>query len=60
MTTIEKLQVAFIILALISIPLILAGAAYMESSTYNKLTGAETTWWDALWVELRVQDNPIR
>lgn len=31
---------------------------YMESTTYNKLTGAKTTWWDALWVELRVQDNP--
>jgi hypothetical protein len=31
---------------------------YMESKTYNKLTGAKTTWWDALWVELRVQDSP--
>lgn len=32
--------------------------AYFESRTYNKLTGAETSWWDALWVELRVQDEP--
>ena len=31
--------------------------AYFESSTYNRLTGAETTWWDALWVELRVQES---
>jgi hypothetical protein len=31
--------------------------ASMESHTYNKLTGANTTWWDALWVELRVQDK---
>lgn len=54
MTTIEKIYIAFIVLALISIPLVTAGLAYMESSTYNKLTGAETTWWDAL------QDNPIR
>lgn len=30
---------------------------YMESSTYNKLTGAKTTTWDAMWVELRVQDG---
>jgi hypothetical protein len=30
----------------------------MESRTYNKLTGANTTAWDALWVELRVQDQP--
>jgi hypothetical protein len=33
-------------------------SAYMQSETYNKLTGAKTTWWDAIWVELRVQDNP--
>jgi hypothetical protein len=33
-------------------------SAKMESDTYNKLTGAKTTWWDALWVELRVQDAP--
>lgn len=27
-----------------------------ESQTYNKLTGANTTFWDAIWVELRVTD----
>jgi ABC-type spermidine/putrescine transport system permease subunit II len=32
----------------------------MESRTYNRLTGASTTWWDAVWVELRVQDQPIK
>ena len=31
--------------------------ARMESATFNKLTGANTTWWDALWVELRVQES---
>lgn len=31
--------------------------AYMESRTYNKLTGAHTTTWDAMWVNLRVQGN---
>ncbi|HEX7784831.1 MAG TPA: hypothetical protein VF653_01295 [Methylomirabilota bacterium] len=30
-------------------------AAHQESKTYNRLTGANTTTWDALWVELRVQ-----
>ena len=30
---------------------------HMESKTYNKLTGAHTTWWDAAWVELRVQGD---
>ena len=33
-------------------------SAHMESETYNKLTGAHTTWWDALWVELRIQAQP--
>lgn len=32
--------------------------AKMESNTYNRLTGAHTTWWDACWVELRVMDVP--
>ena len=31
---------------------------YMESKMYNKLTGAHTTMWDAMWVELRVQESP--
>lgn len=32
--------------------------ASQESKTYNRLTGANTTTWDAVWVELRVQDSP--
>lgn len=31
-------------------------SAKMKSDTYNRLTGAHTTWWDTLWVELRVQE----
>lgn len=33
---------------------------YFESRAYNRLTGAHTTYWDALWLELRVQDQPIK
>lgn len=44
------------ILVVLALPFI---QAYNESRTYNKLTGANTTTWDALWVELRVQDTPI-
>jgi len=29
-----------------------------ESKSYNRLTGAHTTAWDAFWLELRVQDSP--
>lgn len=31
--------------------------SYFEAETYNRLTGAHTTAWDAMWVELRVQDS---
>jgi hypothetical protein len=31
---------------------------YFESRAYNRLTGAHTTYWDAVWLELRVQDQP--
>lgn len=31
--------------------------AYFEARTYNKVTGADVTWWDALWVEFRVQED---
>ena len=33
--------------------------ASQEASTYNRLTGANVTTWDALWIDLRVQDNTI-
>lgn len=33
---------------------------YFESQTFNRLTGAETTWFDALWVELRVDCNNLQ
>lgn len=35
-------------------------AAYFESTTYNRLTGASTTTWDALFVELRVEGEVER
>lgn len=30
----------------------------MEAKAYNRLTGAHATTWDAMWVELRVQERP--
>lgn len=32
--------------------------SYMESAAYNRLTGANTTTLDAMFVELRVQSAP--
>jgi hypothetical protein len=34
--------------------------SYFEASTYRKLTGANVTTWDAMWVELRVQEGTER
>lgn len=31
---------------------------WMESQVYNRLTGANTTVWDAIWLELRVNGEP--
>jgi len=31
--------------------------AYLEARTYRRLTGAEVTTWDAMWVDLRVQEG---
>lgn len=31
---------------------------YFESRAYNRLTGAHATYWDALWLDLRVQKEP--
>lgn len=54
----DVLLIVFLVIITLVFSLIFGiGCAYMES-TYNKLTGANTTWFDALWVELRVQDEP--
>ncbi len=31
--------------------------ASMEARAYNRVTGAEVTTWDAVWLDLRVQED---
>ncbi len=31
--------------------------SYFEARTYSRLTGAKVTMWDAMWVDLRVQES---
>lgn len=31
--------------------------SHMEAKAYNRVTGANVTTWDAMWIELRVQGN---
>ena len=33
--------------------------SYFEASTYRRLTGKQVTTWDAMWVELRVQEEAM-
>ncbi len=32
----------------------------LEAQSYNRLTGADATTWEAMWVQLRVQGTPNR
>ena len=34
------------------------GSSYMEARTYNRLTGADLSTLDAMFIQLRVQDAP--
>jgi hypothetical protein len=36
------------------------GKSTMEAAAYNRITGSDVSTWDAMWVELRVQDGPAR
>jgi uncharacterized membrane protein len=31
--------------------------SYMEARTFNRVTGAQVSTWDAMWIELRVQEG---
>lgn len=55
------MKIFITVVVLLFIMLVVLGflSAKMESDTYNRLTGARTTWWDACWVELRVQDKTM-
>lgn len=54
----ELIVVAMIILSFVVLIGWKVVSSYNESRVYNRLTGAQTTTWDALWVQLRVQGAP--
>jgi hypothetical protein len=47
-------MVAYVLAVLGIFGLFWASASYFESRSYNRLAGASTTTWDAMWLELRV------
>lgn len=54
MTAIEKLIIAAIIAILVGI----AFQPYYEAKAFNKMTGKNATYFDALFTELRVMAEP--
>lgn len=57
--TVTTDRIALGVIVLILLASIAAGffQAAMEAATYNRLTGSNVSAWDALFVELRVQDG---
>ena len=49
-----QLMAGFVLLAIA----LWAGQSYMEAQAYNHVTGKSVSTWDAMWIELRVQDQP--
>ena len=60
MTIVEWICVAGLIFCLLGGPAIWVLSSYNEAMVYNKLTGAHVTTWDAMWVELRIQEQPTK
>lgn len=54
-TPAEKLVLGFVLLIILMIPSSLLVPPYFETQSYNRITGENVSYWDALWVELRVQ-----
>lgn len=44
------------LLAALSVVWVIESA--MEARAYNRVTGQNVSTWDAMWIELRVQDSP--
>ena len=52
--TIKQESVAVAVMLFLALLFIWILPAKCEADAYNRLTGGNATWWDALWVELRV------
>ena len=59
-TIVEWLLILAIALMVAGTPFAVYYSAKLESEAFNRLTGAHTTAWDAIWLELRVQDAPAK
>lgn len=49
-----------VILAILAIIGLFAAQPYFEAKSFNKLTGGNATYWDALWSNLRIDGSSQR
>ena len=52
----KEVIIAPLIIILLAVLLGFYGAT-VEQSTYNRITGNDVTWWEAVWTNLRVDCN---
>ena len=57
METWEKLAVVAMALLLIFCLSVIALKPKFEAETYARLTGKKVTYWDAVWLDLRIQEQ---
>lgn len=57
----DKIIVIIITIIITLVLIIMPGSwiakSYFEAKTFNKITHSNVTTWDAMWVELRVQEG---
>lgn len=51
--------IAIVVVLVCGVPLVgWVGKSYFEAKAYERVTGKHVSTWDALWLELRVQEPP--
>ena len=57
----EKINTFFVLAGVVVLILLVPGLwvfkSHMEARAYNRATGSHVSTWDAMWVDLRVQDG---
>lgn len=53
----DKRTIGVLILIVVIVAVGVLMQAYNEAATYRRLTGKNVSTWDALWVDLRVQEG---
>lgn len=47
-----------LLLTLVVAAVVWVGVSWLEASSFNRVTGKNVSTWDAMWIDLRVQEAP--